>query len=130
MTQKEMAVETLTISHDATSTISGGVFTIISSPSTKVKGSENGAYETDLYYSFSGGNATGYVPGTVKTTTPQKIPAQGTKVKSNGNFLMRLDDFAIMNAEGTLTGPPPVPDTPISGKVKISDAAQTKVKSE
>jgi hypothetical protein len=70
------------------------------------------------------------VAGSVQTTAPQAINATATKTKSEGSEVMRVEDFGNMVAIGTLTGPPPVPGSPVSGPVEISDAGQTKSKGQ
>lgn len=130
MALKEIAVDGCTLTHKAGSLISGGVFTITSIPSIKVKADNKGVFETPLTYTFSGGNATGYIPGTIATTAPQSITSSAIKVKADGQLVMLINDFGTMSAFGTLNPPPPggTPNTPIAGLVEISDAGQAKVK--
>ena len=127
MSSIEIAVDGCILNHKSGSLISGGVFTITSIPSIEVKCEGKGIYETPLQFTFSGGNASGFVSGTVATIAPQSITATAIKVKGESKLVMRLGDFVLMNAQGTLTGPPPVPATPIVGLVEISSAGQTKV---
>lgn len=121
-----------TLAHAAGSLISGGIFTIISIPSIKVNADGSGVFETPLQYTFSGGNSTGFIPGTIATIAPQSINATATKVNADGMLVMRVGDSGIMAAFGTLNPPPPggTPNTPISGNVEISDAGNTKVKAQ
>lgn len=129
MPLKEIANANCILAHKAGSLISGGVFKITSVPSIKVKAEGAGVFETPLTYTFSGGNATGYIPGTVMTIVPQTIPSTAIKVKADNILVMLINDFGTMNAVGTLNPPPPggTPNTPIVGLVEISDAGQTKV---
>lgn len=129
MALKELAVQGATIAHDSGSPISGGTFSITSVPSLKVKAEGNGVYKTPLLYTFAGGNAAGFVPGSVLTTAPQSISATAQKCKAENLPVMRIDDSGVMNAIGTL--PPPAGGTaPIAGPVIIDDAGQVKAKGE
>ena len=118
-----------TIAHDTGSAISGGSFSISSAESTNVKAGGEGVHKTPLLYTFSGGNASGFVPGSVQTTAPQTITATAQKVKADGALVMRVDDSGTMNCIGTI--PPPTGGTaPVSGPVKIDDAGQDKAKGQ
>jgi hypothetical protein len=120
---KNVAVNGLTIAPQGI--VSGGVIVITSTPSTKVKGETQGVYETPLQFTFSGGNATGYDPGTVVTVGTGTIAATATKVKAGGSLVMRVDDQnAVVPMTGTISGTP----TPFTEPWKITDANQTKVK--
>jgi hypothetical protein len=126
MAQKKVAVQGCTLNHKAGSTIAGGIFTITSTPDTKAKCSNKGIYKTPLQYTFTGGNSPGFDPSSIATTAPQSITATSTKVKASNLFVMRLNDFGTMVAQGTIAGVL----TPISGPVEISDAGQTKASAE
>jgi len=128
-----IAVEGLTIGHSVGSLASGGLFTIESTASNKVKCNGNGIYTVQLEVSWSGGNYSGGVPGTAKTVTgaPVIISATATKVKVEGGYVMRLGDSGLMSGTFTLAGPPQVPNTPFSGaSIEITDANQDKVKAK
>ena len=114
------------IDHGAGSSISGGVFVITSAPSTKVKALGKGIYKGNLLYTFSGGDAAGFDPGSVATLVPQTISPTAVQVKSEGSLVIRLGDSGTMAAQGTVGGAP----TPISGPVEVSDAGQNKVKAQ
>jgi len=128
MALKYIAVDGCTLAHKAGSTISGGVFTITSVPSTSVKAEDNGAYKTPLQYTFSGGNAPGCSPGSVATTAPQTISTTAQYVKADDTLVMLVDDFGTMTAQGTdpSTGAP----VPVAGPVEISDAGQSTVEAQ
>lgn len=51
------------------------------------------------------------------------------KVKSEGNGVIRENDIAIVTGVGTNKSPPP-PTLPFVSAIEITDAKQTKVKSE
>ncbi len=103
----------------------GGVVTITSTPSIKNKAEGQGMYETPLTFTFAGGNATGYDPGTVVTVGPGSIPATAVKVlKKSGPFVMRENDQAPAIAmTGTIGGTP----TPFTEPWKITNAGQAKI---
>ena len=129
MPTKFIAVEGCTLAHKSGSQVSGGVFTITSVASLKVKCESKGVYKTDLQYTFAGGNFSGMVAGSVATTSPQTISATSIKCKADGSFVMRVEDFGTMTAQGVLNPPPPGVTAPAVGLVEISDAGQVKVKS-
>ena len=108
------------IDHGSGSPISGGTFLITSVPSGMVRAEGAGVHVTPLAYSFSGGDATGFVPGSIAGAGA--IPATAVKVRAEGAFVMREGDSAIMNATGTPTGGG---SAPISGPVEVSDAGQS-----
>lgn len=122
-----VAVDGCTLVHDTGSLISGGSFTITSSPSTVTKEDGNGIYTTPLQYTFAGGNASGFVPGSVATTAPQTIAATAVYAKDYNLAAMRKDDSGIMNCTGTLIGGG---TGPVAGSVKIGDPGQIKVRGE
>lgn len=120
-----------TIDHKSGSTVSGGTFTITSTPSATVKIDEAGVYVDALLYTFTGGNASGYVNGTVATTAPQSIAATAQNVGVDGHAPMRIGDNATMGCTGTLDAAPPVPSSPVSGAlVEVSDAGQDSVEGD
>jgi len=128
MPTKFIAVDGCILNHKAGSTITGGVFTITSVPSIKVKGETKGAHKEQIQYTFSGGTFPGLVPGSVATLAPQVILASSLKCKVEDVFVMRVEDFGIMTAQGTV--PPPTGGVaPATGSVEIADAGQIKVKS-
>lgn len=119
-----LAVDGLTLSHAAGSLISGGFFSVTSSPSSVTKEDGNGIFTSPLVYTFSGGNASGFVPGSVATLVPQSIIATAQKTKDYDILVIRQDDSGTMICQGTLTGGGV---GPVSGGVEISDAGQSKV---
>lgn len=127
MSLKEIAVDGLTISHADGSPISGGTFTITSSPSTRFKCDGSGVYAGTLTFTFTGGSAEGFVDKTVATTVPQAIAATATRVKTGGLAVLRLGDSGTMACMGTPTVTPPA-SAPVAGSVEITDAGQTRVK--
>lgn len=111
------------VGHSSGSLISGGVFTITSSPNDKVKAGGSGIHTTPLAYSFAGGSASGFQAGTISGTGT--IQASASKVKASGVLVMRKGDSATMQASGTLNNGSP---GSIAGGVEITNAGQNKVK--
>lgn len=125
MALKEIAVDGLTLAPQGI--VSGGVLSITSVPSTKVKAEGAGVYKDPLTFTLTGANATGYDPGTVMTVGSGSIPATALKVKAESLAVMRVDDqFATVAMTGTILGTP----TPFTEPWKITNAGQTKVKAE
>lgn len=115
------------LDHGSGSVISGGTFTITSSASTKVKPGGKGCYRGPLLYTFAGGDAAGFVDGSVATTVPQTINPTAVKVDADGLPIVRLGDSGTMACVGTFD-PPAVPPTgAVGGLVEVSDAGQDKV---
>lgn len=121
-----VAVEGLTIDHKSGSLCSGGSFVITNVASTKDKVNGNGVYKTSIVFTFSGGTYSGGVSGSA--TGAGTILATATKVKVENGYVMRLNDEGTLTGTYTLNGSPPVPGTPFSSTVLISDANQDKVK--
>jgi hypothetical protein len=115
------------LNHKSGSVISGGAFVITSTPSVKDKAGGLGVFPKEVEFTFSGGSASGCVPGTVATAAPVKIPATAIKSKTEGFPPVRLGDFVTMSALGDNPTPPP-PKVAVAGPVEVSDAGQTKVK--
>lgn len=120
-----IAVDGLTLSHANGSPITGGVFTITSIPSSKVKIGGKGIYSGNLTFTFSGGSISGGDPSTVTTISPAIIQPTATKVKVGGMLVMREGDSVVMNVTYKISGTP----STSTGNVEISLAGQTKVKS-
>jgi hypothetical protein len=114
------------LGHSDGSLISGGIFTIVSQPSVKVKAVGKGVYRGPLQYTFAGGDANGFDPGTEVTTTPQVINPTAVKTKADGLEVIRFGDTDVMVATGTVSGTP----TPVVGQVEVVDAGQDKVKAK
>jgi hypothetical protein len=116
------------VDHDAGSLVSGGAFVVTSVPSTKVKASAKGVYMGPLTGTFSGGNATGFVPGSVAgawTINPTAV-----NVKAESLPVVREGDSGTLSGVGTID-PPGVPPTgPVVGSVVVSDAGQNEVKGD
>lgn len=112
------------LGHAAGSLVSGGVFTITSVPSLKVRADGKGIYRGPLQYTFSGGNASGFDSGSVATTVPQAIQPTAIKVRADGFAVIRLGDSGQMAAVGTVSGTP----TTVVGLVEVSDAGQDVVR--
>jgi uncharacterized Zn-binding protein involved in type VI secretion len=114
-----------TIQHGNESPVTGGVFTITSTPDVKAKINGVSIHVGPLTFSFSGGSAAGFVPGSLSGTGT--IAATASKVKVGGTPVIREGDTGTLNAAGVLsaggTGN-------ITGAVEVGDAGQQHVKAE
>jgi len=120
---KLVAVEGLTL--EPQGIVSGGVITITSVPSAKMKAGGKGAYAGQLGFSVSGANASGYDPGTVMTAGPAVIPASASKCRAGVlPLLLEGDQSAAVAMTGTISGTP----TPFVEPWKVTAAGQSKVK--
>jgi len=117
------------LGHGSGSAISGGVFSIVSAPSVKNKIENKGIFRGPLKFTFSGGNAAGFQPGTVATISPVDIPPTAVKTKADGFPVIRLGDSVVMACQGT-SSTPPNPTAGISGPAEVSDAGQSKVRGD
>lgn len=122
----EIANGAATLGHKSGSPISGGVFTISSSPSTKVKAGGQGVYRGALVFTFAGGIASGLT----NIVGGGSISPTAVKVKADGQLVMRDGDFVLMSATGQLAASPFTPGQPISGNVEIADPGQTKARAQ
>ena len=125
MSSKAIAVQGCVISHGTGSTISGGVFTITSIPSTKVRAEGKGVYAEKIDFTFAGGSEPTVTSGTVEGSG--SIPATATKNKSEGKLVVREGDTGTLTGTGENPSPPPT-TLPLTGPVEVSFAGQTKVK--
>lgn len=121
-----IAVDGLTLDHAAGSPISGGSFSITSTPDAKVKTDGAGFFAGPLVFTFSGGDADGFVAGSV--AGGGSMPATAGKVKIGGVAVMREGDSCTMSCVGTIDPPATPPTGPVAGDVEIADAGQTKVR--
>jgi hypothetical protein len=124
---KYVAVQGCTLSFRNSS--HSGTITITSIPSIKVKAVSNGVYKGTINISISNGT-----DGTVYNASGSgTITATATKTKSDNEFILRIDDeSSTITMTGIKTNDSPPPPT-ITGTytttVYISDAGQTKVRS-
>lgn len=121
-----IAVDGLTLDHASGSPISGGSFSVLSVPDAKVKAEGNGFFAGPLEFTFSGGDADGFVAGSV--AGEGSMPATALKVKIGGVAVMREGDGCTMSCMGTIDPPATPPTGSIEGDVEITDAGQTKVR--
>ncbi|MFW9878452.1 MAG: hypothetical protein ACFFG0_35670 [Candidatus Thorarchaeota archaeon] len=132
MALKNIANSDLTISHGTGSIVTGGTFTVNSTPSTKVKANNKGVHKGGIAFSFSGGSAPGCNPGSV--TGSGTIFPKATKVKAEGQLVNRVDDDTNISMTGKTINPappPPLIDVPLGTQpVVISNAGQNKVKGQ
>jgi hypothetical protein len=117
------------LGHGAGSTVTGGTFTVTSTPLVKEKASGKGIYHGPLTYSFAGGNYPGVVPGTARTVVDQTITPTAIKGKAEGLPVVREGDSGVMVGVGDNPAAPP-PTLPISGPVEVINAGQNKASSE
>jgi hypothetical protein len=130
MTLNIIANSELTLSHTSGSPISGGAFTVTSTADAKVKSGGQGVHVSPLTFTFKGGNADGFLAGSV--AGGGSMSATATKTKAGGALVMREGDSVTMACVGTIDPPPPSPPltAPVSGGVEISAAGQTKAKAQ
>lgn len=133
MTQKYIMTTNGSIDHKPFSSVSGGAFAILAPPaiparqdSLNVQIEGDNVYRAPLQYGFSGGDATGYVNGSVYTKTAQSIPATATNTRVDGDLVMRVDDEATMICWGLPVGGPPETQVPFA-TVIVDNAGQDKV---
>lgn len=125
MSGKLLGVEGLTIGHSSGSLVSGGMFSITSLPSLKVKCEGKGVYRGVLTFMFSAGNHSSGVPGSALGSGTINVTAQ--KTKADHQLVIRAEDTGTII--GTYVPPSGIPPTiPFTSNVEITDAGQTKVK--
>jgi hypothetical protein len=100
------------VQHAAGSPVSGGSYTITSPPSTKVKADGNFIYRGPLNVTFSGGNLSGMVPGSVNGAGA--IVPTSTKNLIDGQPPIRDGDTGTLTGTAQPTGAPPPPPVPVS----------------
>ena len=128
MAQKYIMTAAGAVDHGPTSTVSGGSFTITSTPSSNVSISGSGVHVSPLEFTFTGGDAIGFVNGSVYSADPQTITSAAKNVNVDGADTMNEDDTGAIELWGTPTGAGPPPDTTVPGATAIvSDAGQDKV---
>lgn len=113
------------VDHDSGSVVSGGAFVITSVPSVKVKIDGAGVYRGPLAGTFTGGNATGFVPGSVAGAWT--INPTATKVNADMLPVVRDGDTGTLTAVGTIAPPATPPTGPVAGTVVVSDPGQDTV---
>jgi hypothetical protein len=120
-----LGVNGIVLAHGSGSIITGGTFTITSTPSTKNKAGGQGIYFGTLSFTFAGGSASGCDPSTVTgagTINPGSIKIKDVLISM---FAMLQNDVGSGVFAGTLGGNPvPLGSQP----VKVSNANQSKVK--
>jgi hypothetical protein len=115
------------LGHADGSLVSGGVFTIVSTPSVKNRAVGAGVYRGPLQYTFAGGDADGFIPGSINTVTPQVINPTSTEARVDALAPIRLGDSGQMICAGIVEGG----TTPIIGVIgitEVADAGQDKVR--
>ena len=115
------------LGHASGSTVTGGTFTITSTPSVKVKAGGSGVYRGPLTFTFAGGSAPGLVAGSV--TGAGTINPTATKTKADGLLVIREGDSVLVTFTGTNSSPPP-PTLNVAGTVEVASAGQTKAKAQ
>jgi hypothetical protein len=135
MTLIPIANEDLILAHGAGSPISGGSFAIVSVPSPDVYAEGKKVYTDPLEFTFAGGDASGFLTGSVATTAPIEMPATAIKKKaidseSSLELVMREGDSVVMECVGTFDPPASPPTGPVLGAVEIATAGQSKWKAQ
>ena len=115
------------IQHSTGSPVSGGTFTITTSPSSKLKVSTWGVYAGPLAITFSGGNMPGMVPGSVSGTGT--IFPTSLKNRTGGLFVVLVGDSGSLIGVAQPVGSPPPPPVPVNIPCECSDG-QNKVRGE
>lgn len=130
MTLKKVSNAKVVINHASGSLISKGTFVVTSVADANVKAGGQGVHVSPLAFTFAGGDADGFLPGSV--AGGGSMPATATKTRVGGALVMREGDSVTMACVGTIDPPPPSPPltAPVSGVVEISDAGQTKAKAQ
>jgi hypothetical protein len=105
--------------------------TITSIPSTKVKAENKGIIKKELEFTILAGSGIVGSCVLVADLPLQTIDPTATKVKAEGELVMREQDSKVINATGQTVPPPPPPaPCPLVFQMRISDAGQTKVKGQ
>lgn len=106
--------------------VSGGTFTITSSPSTNSKVDSKGIYAGPLAWTFAGGNGAGAVSGSVMGSGAIQPGSTGMKIDSLAAVL--LDDSCTATLSGVTSQGAPIsfPAQP----VKVSSAGQNSVEAD
>jgi hypothetical protein len=114
-----VAVDGLTLVDDNVANTTS--LTITSIPSTKVKAENKGVYAKELEFTINAGSG---IPGScilVSPLTGQKISPTATKVKAEGELVMREQDSVTINATGQTTpSPPPPSPCPLVFQIRIA----------
>lgn len=133
MAQKYIMNENGSIDHKPFSSVSSGTFVITTAASPNASISGKGIYSGDLHYTFSGGNAAGFVNGSVETIddlgqpVDNKISPTAANVRVNGKLVMRVDDEEAMVCWGVPVSTPPNKAIVPFATVIVNDAGQNKV---
>jgi hypothetical protein len=131
MTKKAIMVDGGTIDHKPFSSVSGGVFVINNGQTNSALSIEgNDVYVGPLTYSFSGGDATGFVNGSVYTKTDQDIDPGTPAIHVDGDPVMRVDDESSMVCYGVPTVTPPAESIVPFATVIVATAGQNKMESD
>jgi len=130
MTAKHIMTTNGSIAHKAFSSVSGGAFTIKpGQDDSNFKISGDNVYRGPLEYTFSGGNATGFVNGTVETINDVGIPVDNDipPTASGISDIMRVGDEESMVCWGVPTSTPPAKAIVPFATVIVDAAGQDKV---
>lgn len=122
MTLEAIMNEDGVIDHNTGSVISGGSFTVTSVPSSNVKAEGKGVFRGPLSGTFTGGNATGFISGSVAGNFT--INPTATAVKADGLPVVREGDTGTLTAAGTIDPPATPPTGPVAGEVVVASAGQ------
>lgn len=113
------------LKHSVSSTISGGVFSIVSSPVEAVRGDGDPVYSSPLAFTFSGGSSPGFVDGSVQGAGT--INSSVTSPRADGSPVILEGDSGTLAATGALTGGG---SGSVSGGVEVDSAGQAAIRSE
>lgn len=110
------------VGHGMGSGITNGTFVIASVPSVFTKAGGKGIYKGPLAGTFSLGDFTGTVPGSVVGSWTIKPTA--SKVKDDDLLVIRAGDEGTFTGVGTVSPPAVPPTIVVTGPVVVSDAGQ------
>lgn len=125
MPAKAIMVDGGALAFSASSAITGGSFTISSTPSQTVSAGGGGVYSGPLAFTFTGADATGFTTGTVAGNGT--ISPTTASVLANGSAVVRVgDQTTAVIASGTQESSGSTVTVP-GGAVEVADAGQTSV---
>lgn len=130
-----LATQGLELAIQLPHTIVGGVFTVLSIPSTKVKAGK-GVYFGDLLFTFTGGSSAGVVDiqtgtasGAVILPSSEAISPSSNKVTNyTDKVLLEGDNVSITLLGYTTSTPVEIASFPVT--IYVKDANQTKAKGQ
>lgn len=124
--RKPVMIQGGTLGFGTGSPVSGGTFTITSTPRMKTKVGGKGVYAGTLTWTFAGGNGAGCTPGSVIGSG--SISPGAASVRDDGLFVVLEGDQVSANFQGVASNGATVPFTGVP--VKVSSAGQSYMKAD